>query len=330
MQEHYFETLIIPSDCDEVFADFLIEITQDAIEERDIHSDVSKILDNPIYLNISQIPSPKKALIVYGSSSPEDSLIPALKDFCSQLSTRLNQNIGVAYESKICKNQDWIQNYQASITPIWCGRFYIRPSWCEPPKTPDELANGACGEAVQKSHQTQNLGEAKNPQKVIDILIDPALAFGSGHHASTAMCLQMLSEMDLSGKDVLDVGCGSGILSIAAKKLGARVQMCDTDVLAVKESQKNFALNALEVDKIWEGSIQQAPQKYDLIIANILADVLKLLHQDFLHALKPHSVLILSGILEDYESSVLETFTDFEVLEILHLDEWVGVKLTQK
>lgn len=300
MQEHYFETIIIPSDCEEVFADFLLETTQNAIEERNIDLDISKIINNPLYLNAGGTFSSAKAFVVYSSNDTQDTLIPFLKDFCTELSDRLEQTISVAYQIKCYKNQDWIQNYKDSVTPVKCGKFYIRPSWYE---------------SVEGS---------------IDILINPALAFGSGHHASTAMCLQMLSDMSLEGKDVLDVGCGSGILSIAAKKSGGNVHLCDTDPLAVNESRKNFALNALKVDKIWEGSIDKAPQKYDVIIANILAEVIKMLYQDFIKALKPHSVLILSGILEDYYQSVLETFKGFQILEILHKDEWVGIKLTQK
>ncbi|PAF46919.1 ribosomal protein L11 methyltransferase [Helicobacter sp. 12S02634-8] len=304
MQEYYFEMVLWVSECPEVFADFLIEHTGGAIEEReppkDPMADMAILSQKCHYIHTQALPQVAKIFVIYTDKDPKTALIPDLHEFCSIVSVRLGYPVGAAYAIKQCKNQDWIQSYQDSITPITCGQFHIRPSW----------------------HQKI---EGK-----IDMIIDPALAFGSGHHSSTAMVLQMLSSMSLEGKDVLDVGCGSGILSIGAKKLGARVHLCDTDPLAIDESYKNFALNGLCVDGIWEGSIDKAPQKYDIIIANILADVIKMLYGDFLFALKPQSILILSGILEDYKQSVLDTFKDFRVLEISDKDEWVSIKLTQK
>ncbi|PAF43307.1 50S ribosomal protein L11 methyltransferase [Helicobacter sp. 11S03491-1] len=300
MQEHYFETIIIPSDCAEVFADFIIEITGEGIEEKDIQSDISKILQHPVYFNISSLCLPQKAYIVYSVSNPQDKLIALIENLCLELSERLEHVIGFAYQTKICKNEDWIENYKNSIIPIVQGKFYIRPSWYQPLKDK------------------------------IDIVIDPALAFGSGHHASTSMCLEFLCQTSLKGKDILDVGCGSGILSIGAKKLGGNVHLCDTDEFAIIESKKNFALNGLNIDKIWQGSVDKTNHLYDVVVANILADIIKILSQDFMNVLKPCSILILSGILKEYEQSVLDKFSDFKILGILNKEGWVGLKLTQK
>lgn len=300
MQEHYFETIIIPSDCPEVFADFIIEATGEAIEEREFSEDALNMIENCQFVNIKTLQNSQKAFVVYSLSDPNDGLIPSLSGFCFQLTERLGGCIGFAYGVKKCKNQDWITEYKKSITPIKRGKFYIRPTW-------EESFKG-----------------------LIDIVIDPALAFGSGHHCSTSMCLEMLSGIDLNGKEFLDVGCGSGILSIAAKKLGARVDLCDTDELSILESEKNFSLNGLIPDNIWQGSIDKSQKTYDVIVANIIADVIVMLYPDFLYSLKPRSILILSGILKEYEQKILDRFREFECLDILEKDGWISLKLTQK
>ncbi|MDO7252327.1 50S ribosomal protein L11 methyltransferase [Helicobacter cappadocius] len=300
MQEYYFETIIVPSDCEELFADFIIETTAEAIEERDISASIFDEIDDLIYSNIQSLNKPQKAFVVYSLWDPKMELISSLSDFSLKLSANLEKNVGFAYKVKLCKNQDWIEEYKKSITPIRNGKFYIRPSW----------------------HQSI--------ENTIDILIDPALAFGSGHHCSTSMCLDMLSTIPLDDKELLDVGCGSGILSIAAKKLGARVDLCDTDELAVLESEKNFRLNHLVPDDIWQGSIEKAKKNYDVIVANIIADVILILHGDFIKFLKPQSILILSGILKEYEQKILNKFVEFRLLDIFEKDGWISIKLTQK
>ena len=140
--------------------------------------------------------------------------------------------------------------------------------------------------------------------------------------------------MELANRTVLDVGCGSGILSIASKYLGAEVFGCDTDELAKFETIKNFKLNGFECKNsdIWCGSIgdDKSERKYDLITANILAFVLILLYSEFKKRLKSGGVLILSGILEEYEGGVLEKFSDFAIMERRCIDGWVALKLQTK
>lgn len=343
MRENYFKSILIPNRYPEAFADCILENTQEAIEERELCLDIvtttakdgTKSSDlETLYLqnlqleymhiqclptfqeNIqnfaqSDLESPKntplKTFIVYSESDPKNTLLPILSKFCLELSHRAKKEIGFAYQIKKYKNQDWIQNYQQSIQPVSCGKFYIRPSWHK---------------------KFANKKDAQNEK--IDLIVDPSLAFGSGHHASTAMCLELLSNTPLEGKTLLDIGCGSGILSLAGKKLGAKVEMCDSDMLAIKESNKNFTLNNLKPDKIWQGSINNAHKKYDVIVVNILADIIKMLQPSINNALKSDSILILSGILEEHQTSVLKKFNNLQPLEVLHIDGWVGLKLTQK
>lgn len=296
MIENYFELFVIPNAYLELYADFILETTNEAIEEV---SKYPKNLDFK-YFNIDS--SILGDAIIVRSQKEEEvfKLLEKLQKYSNLLSERMEQKIGFAYALEKKKNEDWINQYRLGITPIECNGFYIHPSWY--PKK----------------------------ENIINIMIDPALAFGSGHHATTSMCIDFISKLSLQGKTLLDVGCGSGILSLVAKKNGAIVHMCDTDSLAVKESLKNFALNHESIDKIWEGSIDKSEGGYDIIVANILADVIKILYNDFNRALKSGSVLILSGILEKYKDSVIDKFRNFELQEAKLQDEWVALKMIKK
>ena len=216
-----------------------------------------------------------------------------VKDALVSLSNELNGSIEMTYALEEKENVDWIKTYQDSIQPIEAGKFYIFPSWYE----------------------------AK--EDYINIKIDPALAFGSGHHATTFSCLEAISQYVDSGKSVIDVGCGSGILGLACKKLGANVALCDTDPLSVESCKENFTLNEETYDKLWEGSIDKAENTYDVVIANIIADVLKFIAKDLKSACKEEGILILSGILDKKEDLVVESFKELILVERILKDEWV-------
>ena len=173
------------------------------------------------------------------------------------------------------------------------GKFYIHPTWSEASKT---LEN---------------------------IKIDPALAFGTGHHPTTASCLKAVSTHVKPGMEVVDVGCGSGILALAASKLGAVVDLCDTDIISVDNSKDNFALNEATYREMWEGSITSTDKTYDLVIANIVADVLIFIAKDLKKATK--NKLILSGILDKYEEKVQKKFSDMTCVERIVDGEWISL-----
>ena len=221
-----------------------------------------------------------------------DDIIEALKEYVKSLEELFETSIDLEVEKKRKENIDWIEKYKKSITPVEVGEFYIYPSWYEPKE-------GKC-----------------------NIQIDPALAFGSGHHETTAGCLEAIGRYVNEGDEVLDVGCGSGILSIAAAKKGGLVDICDTDELAVKEAGKNFSLNKAEFLKAWVGSADKANKKYDIVIANIIADVLVMIRKDLKKALKEGGILVLSGIIDKYEDRVKEAFSDLKLLENIEKNEW--------
>jgi ribosomal protein L11 methyltransferase len=218
-----------------------------------------------------------------------------VKDALMSLANNLEKPIEMTYNLEVKENIDWIKSYQDSIQPIEAGKFYIFPSWYEPK---DEFIN---------------------------IKIDPALAFGSGHHATTFSCLEAISNYVQPNNNIIDVGCGSGILGLACKKLGANVELCDTDPLSVESCKENFELNQESYDKLWEGSIDKAKNEgsYDVVIANIIADVLRFIAKDLKSACKDDGLLILSGILDKKEELVKESFKDLTLVNRKLKDEWV-------
>ena len=222
-----------------------------------------------------------------------ESDLTSVKDALVSLEESLDMKLSMTYAIEEKENKDWIKSYQDSIEPIEVGKFYIFPSWYAPK---DDLIN---------------------------IKIDPALAFGSGHHATTFSCLDAISTHVTPEDSVIDVGCGSGILGLACKKLGANVELCDTDPVSVDSCKENFQLNQETYDNLWEGSIDKSINEYDVVIANIIADVLKFIAKDLKAACKKDGILILSGILDKKEPLVQETYKDFTLISRTLKDEWV-------
>jgi ribosomal protein L11 methyltransferase len=170
----------------------------------------------------------------------------------------------------------------------------------------------------------------KEKENLTNIIINPALAFGSGHHETTYSCLQAIDKYVKKDKTLLDVGCGSGILSIAAQKNGAIVDICDTDEVAVQSAIENFELNDALINLSWTGSANKTDQVYDIVIANIIADVIIMIEKELKSRVKSGGILILSGIIEKYFDKVIEKFNDFDKIEIIHKDEWYTLVLQKQ
>jgi ribosomal protein L11 methyltransferase len=266
MNEFYFELTITPKNSLEIFSSFLLDITDDALEERD-------------------------GSLIVRSSEPLDDILWATE----QLALKLDIKITTKLEKK--RNEDWINIYKNSIKPIEVGSFYIRPEW---EKAKNDLEN---------------------------IIINPALAFGSGHHETTYSCLKAIDKYIKNDMKILDVGSGSGILAIAAQKKGATVDICDTDEIAVESAKENFILNYASYNRAWIGSANQTSDIYDVVIANIIADVIIMISKDLKSKVKNGGILILSGIIDKYFDKILKKFKDFDTIEIIQKDEWYTLVL---
>ncbi len=208
------------------------------------------------------------------------------------------------YKLEQLEDKDWVREWMENFHPMKFGsRLWVCPSWRDVPE-PD----------------------------AVNVMLDPGLAFGTGTHATTALCLSWLDSLDLTGKTVVDFGCGSGILAIAAIKLGAkRVIGIDIDPQAIQSSEENAKRNNV-AEQLELFLPDDAPAlEADVVVANILAGPLKALHQNILGYLKAGGELALSGILEDQASELTELYQQFCDLDpVIEQDEWVRVSGTKK
>lgn len=211
----------------------------------------------------------------------------SIEDFRFQIEEKLQEmseylDLG-AYrlEMRTIQEEDWANDWKKYYHPIEINdRLLITPSWIKP--------------------------EAKENQIVIEL--DPGSAFGTGSHETTALCLKLMTQFAENKKKVLDLGCGSGILAIAAEKLGAEeVLALDLDAKAVQVSLENIAFNQCTKISASQGSLDNLKEeKFDFIVANILAEVLAKLLPDMLEYLEEGAYLLMSGIIATKEHFVTE------------------------
>ncbi|EGR4403374.1 50S ribosomal protein L11 methyltransferase [Vibrio cholerae] len=207
---------------------------------------------------------------------------------------------GFAHKVEQVEDKDWEREWMDNFHPMQFGRrLWICPSWREVP----------------------------DPQAV-NVMLDPGLAFGTGTHPTTALCLEWLDNLDLTGKTVIDFGCGSGILAIAAIKLGAaKVIGIDIDPQALLASKDNAARNGVE-DQIEVYLPKDQPEGLvaDVVVANILAGPLRELSPIIKGLLKPGGQLAMSGILDTQAESVAEFYRDdLELDPIAEKSEWCRI-----
>jgi ribosomal protein L11 methyltransferase len=165
--------------------------------------------------------------------------------------------------------------------------------------------------------------------------IDPGMAFGTGSHETTSLCLEYLQQTQLTGKKVMDVGCGSGILSQAAVLLGADSAIgCDIDEAAVTCAVANAKLNGLsDKTKYYKGDLLEgADGKYEIVIANIVADIVMALTKDIGKVITDEGIFISSGIIVERVGEVSEFISNcgFEILEIRERRGWAAILARRK
>ncbi len=231
---------------------------------------------------------------LFAADTDRAGLIHALTDLAPELTPEQLAFNDIA-------DQDWTRAWMDRFQPMRFGRrLWIYPWNIEPP--PD-------------------LGDA------VIVRLDPGMAFGTGTHPTTALCLEWLDGADLGGKTVIDYGCGSGVLAIAALKLGAaRVIGVDNDAQALAASRDNAQRNDV-ADKLDLYLPQHFPQiTADVLVANILAGPLAELAPRFARCLKPGGALALSGILGGQEDELLTRYAEwFDALDVAVREDWLRI-----
>ena len=214
-------------------------------------------------------------------------------------------------EESQTEDVDWVNNWKQYFHQFYIDDILVIPSW----------------EKV----------EEKDSDKLV-IHIDPGTAFGTGMHETTQLCIRQLKKYVKDDTVILDVGCGSGILGMLALKFGARYSVgTDLDPCAIDATHENMEVNGIRKDQyeVMIGNIiddkdvqdKAGYEKYDIVAANILADVLVPLTPVIVNQMKPGGIYITSGIIEDKEETVVQAVKEagLEVLEVNHQGEWVSV-----
>ncbi len=197
------------------------------------------------------------------------------------------EKIDYEIDETVCKNADWENNWKKYFKPMPIGeRLLIHPVWEEKYEAGDRAV----------------------------LHLEPGLAFGSGTHDTTRQCLETLEKYAYPGKSILDIGCGSGILSVSGLLLGAdRAVAVDIDALAVKTARENAAMNGFGEPEytVFQGSMtDKVSGKFDIITANIVADIVIMLCSDIKSFMNDGAVFITSGIIIPREEEVLSAFKE--------------------
>ncbi|CUB02473.1 50S ribosomal protein L11 methyltransferase [Marinomonas fungiae] len=228
-----------------------------------------------------------------------DADLELIRSVIEHKAEHLNES-SIDLKIEILEDKDWIREWMDSYHPIQFGkRLWVCPSWRE---VPDANA--------------------------VNLILDPGLAFGTGTHPTTALCLEWLDSVDCQDKSIIDYGCGSGILGIAGLLLGANNMVgIDIDPQAVQATQANAERNHIAPDRYevklppYEGDLQA-----DIVVANILAGPLAELADTISKLVKQGGLLALSGILESQAHSVVEAYKPwFKIESIVEKEEWVRI-----
>ena len=272
--------------------------------EENLHDDFGTIVE------LSPADYPEVGVIVKGYINElnfDDETFNRFKDELEQLGKNINIGEFFKIETTTIQDSDWENSWKDYFDILNIGeKFVIVPTW----------------------------REYENEEDKYVINIDPGMAFGTGGHETTSLCIKNLEKYVKPHDNVIDVGCGSGILSIAASYLtDGSLKAVDLDKLAVDVSRENFALNNLENRiEVEEASLlTKETKKYDVIVANILAHIIELMLEDAYKLLEDGGYFITSGIIKDKKDELLEKMLKqgFKLVEETSDNEWYSFVVTK-
>ena len=272
--------------------------------EENLHDDFGTIVE------LSPTDYPEVGVVVKGYINElnfDDETFNRFKDELVQLGKNINIGEFFKIETTTIQDSDWENSWKDYFDILNIGeKFVIVPTW----------------------------REYENEEDKYVINIDPGMAFGTGGHETTSLCIKNLEKYVKPHDNVIDVGCGSGILSIAASYLtDGSLKAVDLDKLAVDVSRENFALNNLENRiEVEEASLlTKETKKYDVIVANILAHIIEFMLEDAYKLLEDGGYFITSGIIKDKKDELLEKMLEqgFKLVEETSDNEWYSFVATK-
>ena len=272
--------------------------------EENLHDDFGTIVE------LSPTDFPDVGVIVKGYINElnfDDETFTRFKGELEQLGQNINIGEFFKIETTTIKDSDWENSWKDYFDILNIGeKFVIVPTW----------------------------REYKNEENKYVINIDPGMAFGTGGHETTSLCIKNLEKYVKPHDNIIDVGCGSGILSIAASYLtDGEIKAVDLDKLAVDVSRENFALNNLENRIVVEEAslLTKETKKYNVIVANILAHIIELMLDDAYKLLEDGGYYITSGIIKDKKDELLEKMLErgFKLIEETSDNEWYSFVVTK-
>ena len=302
-------TVSTTTEASELIADILYDVSSQGVGIYDTKDIVDVIKNDKTLYDIDEAELLKNKVVkvkAYCEIKDEKNVLLTINDRIENLKKNSPFNLGSLEITLEDVDSDiWWENWKKTYKPIKSGKIVIVPNWIKYNKTGDEVI----------------------------VKMDPGMAFGSGEHESTKMCLSFLESLDLKDKKIVDVGTGSGILALAACALGATdVEAYDIDDIAVDAARNNASYNGynkyIKIDNA--NLLAKVEDKFDIVLANITSEVLKVLAKDLARYVNKNGIIIISGILTSLEIEVISVFKSlgFRVLERKNLGEWVAFKLS--
>ena len=306
-------TIHTTAEAEDLVADMLSELGITGVEVKDRR----QILDDDT-MDLFEDVMPKQeqddglADVIFYLDEDDDpaSMITRVREGLEELSAFVDIGDGTIAEDET-EDKDWVNNWKAHFHAFYVDDILIKPTWVEMP---------------EDRHESMT------------VEIDPGTAFGTGSHETTQLCIRGLKKYLKAGDTVLDVGTGSGILGIIALKMGAKEAFgTDIDELAVETAKENIALNGIEAERfpvicgniIDDEDVKEAAgfEKYDVVVANILADIIIPLQKVVHVQMKKGGLLIVSGIIDTKAGQVRQEILSNPALELIDSDtqgEWVS------
>ena len=263
----------------ELVADILYEFSRSGVTILD-KEDVAELWNSTLvfdYLEDDVLARPEEVSVIGYYEGEYSEISDDLENSINELRARVSYPIRLAVEE--VKDADWTEDWKQFYEIIRVGDFEVVPVWKK-----EEASDG------------------------IVVLIDPGAAFGTGEHESTRLCLSLLSDLDVEGKTVIDTGCGSGILGIAALKKGAKeVLFRDIDESALNNLRENISLNGVSGKVECASLLEGINVPVDLVLANITADILSRITNAG-DVVKKGGYIVMSGIIDKYAPALIELY----------------------